>query len=59
MAQSPRSTWTERAQYVAAKTVTPNNSLNLTRYGSQRLAAAGARGIMPSAARRRLPPRAG
>jgi hypothetical protein len=40
-------------------TTWPNNSLNLTRYGSQRLAAPGAGGIMPSAAKRRPPPRAG
>jgi len=39
--------------------VLPNPSLNLTRYGSQRLAAPGASGIMPAAAKRRLPPRAG
>ena len=39
--------------------VLPNTSLNLTRYGSQRLAAPGTCGIMPSAAKRRLPPRAG
>ena len=36
----------------------PNLSLKLTRYGSRRLAAPGAGGIMPSAAKRRLPPRA-
>ena len=33
--------------------------INLTRYGSQRLAAPGASSILPSAAKRRLPPRAG
>jgi hypothetical protein len=38
--------------------VRPNPSLKLTRYGSRRLAAPGAGGIMPSAAKRRLPPRA-
>jgi hypothetical protein len=38
--------------------VRPNTSLKLTRYGSRRLAAPGAGGIMPSAAKRRLPPRA-
>ena len=37
----------------------PNTSLNLTRYGSRRLAAQGACDIMPCAAKRRLPPRAG
>ena len=37
----------------------PNPSLNLPRYGSRRLAAPGAGGIMPCAAKRRLPPRAG
>ena len=31
-------------------------SLKLTRYGSRRLAAQGAGGIMPSLAKRRLPP---
>jgi hypothetical protein len=39
-------------------TLRPNPSLKLTRYGSRRLAAPGAGGIMPSAAKRRLPPRA-
>ena len=36
----------------------PNPSLKLTRYGSRRLAAPGAGGIIPSAAKRRLPTRA-
>ena len=36
----------------------PNPSLKLTRYGSRRLAAPGACGILPSAAKRRLPSRA-
>lgn len=36
----------------------PNLALKLTRYGSRRLAAPGASGIIPSAAKRRLPPRA-
>ena len=36
----------------------PNPSLKLTRYGSRRLAAPGARGILPYAAKRRLPPQA-
>jgi hypothetical protein len=36
----------------------PNPSLKLTRYGSRRLAAPGVSAIMPSAAKRRLPPRA-
>ena len=36
----------------------PNPSVKLTRYGSQRLAAPGTSGIMPSAAKPRLPPQA-
>jgi hypothetical protein len=36
----------------------PNPSLKLTRYGRRRLAAPGAYGILPAAAKRRLPPRA-
>jgi hypothetical protein len=36
----------------------PNHSLELTRYGSRRLAAPEAGGIFSSAAKRRLPPRA-
>lgn len=36
----------------------PNTSVELTRYGSQRLAATGGSRIMPSAAKRRLPTRA-
>ena len=36
----------------------PNPSVKLTRYGSQRLAAPGTSGIMPSAAKPRPPPRA-
>jgi hypothetical protein len=35
-----------------------NHSVEPTRYGSRRLAATGAHGIMPSAAKRRLPSRA-
>lgn len=38
-------------------TALPNPSLKLTRYGSRRLAAPGACGILPSAAKRHLPPR--
>jgi hypothetical protein len=38
--------------------VRPNPSLKLPRYGIRRLADPGARGILPSAARRRLPSRA-
>ena len=38
--------------------VRPNHSLKLTRYGSRRLAAPGAGGIIPFAAKRRLPSRA-
>lgn len=38
---------------------TPNPSLNRARSGSRRLAAPGAGGIMLSAAKRRLPARAG
>ena len=37
----------------------PNTSVNLTRYGRRRLAAPGAGAHCPSAASRRLPPRAG
>ena len=37
----------------------PNPSLHLTPSGSRRLAAPGAGGIMPFAAKRRLPARAG
>ena len=36
----------------------PNPSVKLTRYGSQRLAAPGTSGIMPFAAKPRLPPQA-
>jgi len=39
--------------------VTPNPSVNLTRYGRRCLAAAGQCVHFPSAARQRLPPRAG
>ncbi|CAD5374853.1 hypothetical protein RA210_U70169 [Rubrivivax sp. A210] len=42
---------------MAANKVKPNPSLKLSRYGSRRLAAPGAGGINPSAAKRRLPPR--
>ena len=41
------------------RTVLPNTSVNLSRYGSRRLAAPGAGADCPSAASRRLPPRPG
>jgi hypothetical protein len=46
------------SRVVVAPPARPNPSLKLTRYGSRRLAAPGAGGIMPSAAKRRLPTRA-